>query len=154
MEQNIVLELYDHYADMVYRIALSYLRSTQDAEDTVQTIFLELMESDIKIITGKERAFLTKVTINHCKNLLSATKRHESIPLDEVEGILFSQPEDREVFRAVMELPEKYRLVVFLHYFEGYSFREIAQSLHIGISAVSMRLYRAKNILKSKIGGD
>ena len=154
MEQNIVLELYDHYADMVYRIALSYLRSTQDAEDTVQTIFLKLMESDIKIITGKERAFLTKVTINHCKNLLSAAKRHESIPLDDVEGILFSQPEDREVFRAVMELPEKYRLVVFLHYFEGYSFREIAQSLHIGISAVSMRLYRAKNILKSKIGGD
>ena len=154
MEQNIVLELYDHYADMVYRIALSYLRSTQDAEDTVQTIFLKLMESDIKIFTGKERAFLTKVTINHCKNLLSAAKRHESIPLDDVEGILFSQPEDREVFRAVMELPEKYRLVVFLHYFEGYSFREIAQSLHIGISAVSMRLYRAKNILKSKIGGD
>ena len=154
MEQNIVLELYDHYADMVYRIALSYLRSTHDAEDTVQAIFLKLMESDIKIITGKERAFLTKVTINHCKNLLSATKRHESIPLDEVEGILFSQPEDWEVFRAVMELPEKYRLVVFLHYFEGYSFREISQSLHIGISAVSMRLYRAKNILKSKIGGD
>ena len=154
MEQNIVLELYDHYADMVYRIALSYLRSTQDAEDTVQTIFLKLMENDIKIITGKERAFLTKVTINHCKNLLNATKRHESIPLDEVEGILFSQTEDREVFRAVMELPEKYRLVVCLHYFEGYSFREIAQLLHIGISAVSMRLYRAKSILKSKIGGD
>lgn len=106
MEQNIVLELYDHYADMVYRIALSYLRSTQDAEDTVQTIFLKLMESDIKIITGKERAFLTKVTINHCKNLLSAARRHETIPLDEVEGILFSQPEEREVFRAVMELPK------------------------------------------------
>ena len=154
MEQNIVLELFDHYADMVYRIALSYLRSTQDAEDTVQTIFLKLMENDIKIITGKERAFLTKVTINHCKNLLNATKRHESIPLDEVEGILFSQTEDREVFRAVMELPEKYRLVVCLHYYEGYSFREIAQLLHIGISAVSMRLYRAKSILKSKIGGD
>ena len=154
MEQNIVLELFDHYADMVYRIALSYLRSTQDAEDTVQTIFLKLMENDIKIITGKERVFLTKVTINHCKNLLNATKRHESIPLDEVEGILFSQTEDREVFRAVMELPEKYRLVVCLHYFEGYSFREIAQLLHIGISAVSMRLYRAKSILKSKIGGD
>ena len=154
MEQNIVLELFDHYANMVYRIALSYLRSTQDAEDTVQTIFLKLMENDIKIITGKERAFLTKVTINHCKNLLNATKRHESIPLDEVEGILFSQTEDREVFRAVMELPEKYRLVVCLHYFEGYSFREIAQLLRIGISAVSMRLYRAKSILKSKIGGD
>lgn len=154
MEQKIVLELYDQYADMVYRIALSYLHSTHDAEDTVQTIFLKLMESDIKIISGKERAFLTKVTINHCKNLLNATKRHESIPLDEVEGILFSQPEEREVFRAVMELPEKYRLVVCLHYFEGYSFREIAQLLHIGISAVSMRLHRAKNILKNKIGGD
>ena len=152
MEQETVLELFDRYADMVYRIALSYLRSPQEAEDVVQTVFLKLLEGGMIVYPGKERAFLTKVTINHCKNLLTAAKKHEAIPLD--EAVLLIQPEDRDIFYAVMELPEKYRAVVSLHYFEGYSFREISEFLHIGISAVSMRLHRAKNILKKQLGRD
>ena len=147
-----VIELFDRYADMVYRIALSYLRSPQEAEDVVQTVFLKLLEGGMIVYPGKERAFLTKVTINHCKNLLTAVKKHEAIPLD--EAVLLIQPEDRDIFYAVMELPEKYRAVVSLHYFEGYSFREISEFLHIGISAVSMRLHRAKNILKKQLGRD
>lgn len=152
MKQEIILELFDRYADMIYRIALSYLRSAQEAEDVVQNVFLQLLESGMMIYPGKERAFLTKVTVNRCKNLLSATKKHEAIPLDET--VLLTQPEDRDIFRAVMELPEKYRVVVCLHYFEGYSFREISEFLHIGVSAVSMRLHRAKGILKKQIGRD
>ena len=113
MEQETVLVLFDRYADMVYRIALSYLRSPQEAEDVVQTV---------------------------------------AISLDEV--VLSVQPENRDIVHAVMELPEKYRAVVSLHYFEGYSFREISKFLHISISAVSMRLYRAKSILKKQLGGD
>ena len=66
MEQETVLELFDRYADMVYRIALSYLRSPQEAEDVVQTVFLKLLEGGMIVYPGKERAFLTKVTINHC----------------------------------------------------------------------------------------
>lgn len=152
MERETVLELFDCYADMVYRTALSYLRSPQEAEDAVQTVFLKLLEGGMMIYPGRERAFLAKVTVNHCKNLLSAAKRREAVPLD--EAALLAQPEDREVFRAVMGLPEKYRIVVSLHYFEGYSFREIAELLHIGTSAVSMRLHRAKSILKNQIGRD
>ena len=127
MEQETVLELFDRYADMVYRIALSYLRSPQEAEDVVQTVFLKLLEGGMIVYPGKER-------------------------LD--EAVLLIQPEDRDIFYAVMELPEKYRAVVSLHYFEGYSFREISDFLHIGISAVSMRLHRAKNILKKQLGRD
>ena len=150
MEQENVLELFDHYADMVYRVALSYLRSPQDAEDVVQTVFLKLLEGRMTVYPGKERAFLTKVTINHCKNLLSAAKKHEAVPLD--ESVLLTQPEDRDIFHAVMELPEKYRAVVILHYFEGYAFREIAGFLNISISAVSMRLHRAKSMLQKQLG--
>ena len=153
MEKEIVLALFDRYADMVYRIALSYLRSPQETEDVVQTVFLKLLEGGMIVYPGKERAFLTKVTINHCKNLLSTARKRETIPLDE-EIVLLTQPEDQGVFRAVMELPEKYRVVLSLHYFEGYSFREISEFLHIGISAVSMRLHRAKNILKKQLGRD
>ena len=150
MEQETVLVLFDRYADMVYRIALSYLRSPQEAEDVVQTVFLRLLEGSMTVYPGKERAFLTKVTINHCKNLLSTARRHETIALDET--VLLTQQEDRDIFFAIMELPEKYRVVVGLHYIEGYSFREISEFLHIGISAVSMRLHRAKSILKKKFG--
>ena len=152
MEREIVLALFDRHADTVYRVALSFLRSPQEAEDTVQTVFLKLLESSAEIYAGKERAFLTKLTINHCKNVLSAAKRHETLPLDEAAQLV--RPEDRDLFLAVMELPEKYRTVIILHCFEGYSLREISQLLHIGISAVSMRLYRAKNILKNQIGRD
>lgn len=152
MEKKTVLVLFDRYADMVYRIALSYLRSPQEAEDVVQTVFLKLLEGGMTVYPGKERAFLTKVTINHCKNLLNAVKKHETVPLDEAAALV--QAEDRDIFHAVMELPEKYRTVVSLYYFEGYSFREIANFLHIGISAVSMRLHRAKNILKKQLGRD
>lgn len=152
MEQETVLNLFDRFADMVYRIALSYLRSPQEAEDVVQTVFLKLLEGGITIFPGKERAFLTKLTINHCKNLLSRAKRHEQTELDET--MLQAQPEDRELFLAIMELPEKYRIVLSLHYLEGYTLREIAEFLHIGISAVSMRLHRAKNILKNQFGRD
>ena len=152
MEQKIVLNLFERYADTVYRIALSYLKSPQEAEDAVQTIFLKLLEGNMRIYAGKERAFLTTITINHCKNILHTAKTHETIPLDET--VLLSQPEDQEVFHAVMALPEKYRAVVCLHCLEGYSFRETAQILHIGISTVSMRLYRAKNMLKKQLGRD
>ncbi len=150
MEREIVLELFDRHADIVYRVALSFLRSPQEAEDAVQTVFLKLLEGDMSIYPGKERAFLTKVTVNHCKSLLRTAKNRQAVPLD--EAVLIAQPEDRDVFRAVMELPEKYRIVLVLRYFEGYSSREIAELLHLGTSAVSMRLYRAKNILKKQLG--
>lgn len=152
MEQETVLALFDRYADMVYRTALSYLRSPQEAEDVVQTVFLKLLEGGVIVYPSKERAFLTRVTINHCKNLLNAAKQHETVPLDET--VLLTQPEDQVILRAVMELPEKYRAVVSLHYFEGYSFREISEFLHISTSAVSMRLHRAKSILKKQLGRD
>ena len=96
MKREIVLELFDCYADMVYRIALSYLRAPQEAEDVVQTIFLKLLEGNIEIYAGKERAFLTKITINHCKNILSAARKHETVPLDET--VLLARLDDQEVF--------------------------------------------------------
>ena len=90
MEQKTVLELFDRYGDTVYRVALGYLRSPQEAEDAVQTIFLRLLERDTQVYLGKERAFLTKMTINHCKNVLSATKRRDTVPLE--EAVLLAPP--------------------------------------------------------------
>lgn len=152
MDREIVLALFDRYGDMVYRIALGYLRSPQEAEDVVQTVFLKLLEGKAVAQEGKERPFLAKVTVNHCKNLLRRAKRYVDTPLEELA--LLAPPEERDLFRAVMELPEKYRSVVTLHYLEGYSLRETSQLLHLGPSAVSMRLFRARDILKYQLGRD
>lgn len=152
MDRDTVLELFDRCGDMVYRIALSYLRSPQEAEDLVQTVFLRLLEGNIAVYEGKERSLLAKMTINRCKDILRSAKRYADVPLDDLA--LLAPPEDREVFRAIMELPEKYRSVMTLHCLEGYSLREISRLLHIGPSAVSMRLHRAKNILKQQLGRD
>lgn len=150
MDRETVLTLFDRYGDLVYRIALSYLRSPQEAEDVVQTVFLKLLEGNATAHAGKERPFLAKITVNHCKNLLRTAKRFVDTPMDEL--VLLAPLEERDLLRAVMELPEKYRCVVTLHYLEGYSLLEISRLLRIGSSAVSMRLHRARNILKQQLG--
>ena len=152
MKQEQVLALYDAYADSVYRVALGYLRSPHDAEDAVQAVFCKLLERPLTVYSGKERAFLTKLTINHCKNQLAAAKRFVPDALDDL--LLLAEPEDRTLYRAVMELPEKYRLVVVLHCMEGYSLLEIAGFLNITASAVSMRLHRARKMLDEQLGRD
>lgn len=151
-EDSELLNLFDEYGNMVYRLALSYLRNIHDAEDTVQVVFTKLIEGKATIIPGKERALLTQITINHCKDILRSFWRKRSEPLN--ESIAFTEEEDRELFSVVMSLPDKYRIVVYLHYYEGYSFSEISSFLGISSSAVSMRLHRSRNILKSKLRED
>lgn len=143
------LPLFDAYHDMVYRLSLSYTRSPQDAEDMVQTVFLKLLDGNRLPEPGKERAWLIQVTVNGCKDLLRSAWRKRTDPLDET--IPFSHSEEGELFTAVMALPEKYRVAIYLHYYEGYTFQEIARFLHTSSSAVSMRLHRARKLLRSSL---
>lgn len=152
MQKTELLALFDQYSAMVYRLAYSYLRQRQDAEDTVQAVFLKLIEGTAQPINGKERAFLTQVTINYCKDVLRSVWKRRIDPLEDT--ITFEQKEDSELFQAVMGLAEKYRIVVHLHYYEGYSFSEIADFLQISPSAVSMRMHRARQILKTQLRED
>ena len=151
MEKNQLLSLFHQYSNMVYRLAYNYLRSSQDAEDIVQTVFLKLIDQKAEPEPGKERAYLTRVTINCCKDQLRSAWHNRTVPIE--EDIPFQKPEDRELFHAVMELPEKYRIVIYLHYYEGYTFPEIAAFLKISPSAVSMRVHRAKKRLKVQLRG-
>lgn len=147
-----ILELFDRYSNTVYRIALSYLRQPQDAEDAVQSVFMKLIGGTAVPEHGKERAFLTRITINYCKDVLRSAWKQRIVPLD--ENIEFEQKEDHELFSAVMALPVKYRVVVLLHYYEGYTFSEIASFLKISPSAVSMRIHRARKELKDNLWED
>lgn len=84
--------------------------------------------------------------VNNCKDQLRSVWRSRIVPIDDT--IPFQYPEDRELFRAVMELPQKYRAVIYLHYYEGYTFPEIAGFLKLSPSGVSMRIHRTRKLLK------
>ena len=152
MTEDEFLPLFDQYHNMVYRIALVSIRSQQDAEDIVQTVFLKLLEGKTLPMPGHERAWLTTVTINTCRDLMRWNWRRKTEPLDET--IPFSDPEESALFEAVTALPNKYRMVVHLHYYEGYTCDEISSMLNITPSAVSMRLHRARNLLRSALKED
>ena len=152
MTEDEFLPLFDQYHNMVYRIALVSIRSQQDAEDIVQTVFLKLLEGKTLPMPSHERAWLTTVTINTCRDLMRWNWRRKTEPLDET--IPFSDPEESALFEAVTALPNKYRMVVHLHYYEGYTHDEISSMLNITPSAVSMRLHRARNLLRSALKED
>lgn len=149
MTGSTLLELFDRYHNDVYRLALSCTRSPQDAEDMTQTVFLKLWERQPVLTPGKEKAWLTQVTVNQCRDLLRAFWRRNTGPLDEAAGLTFTHPEESALFSAVLSLPAKERAAVHLHYYEGYTMEEIAGFLKLSPSAVSMRLHRARKHLKS-----
>lgn len=143
--------LFRLYRDDVYRLALSYTKSRQEAEDVCQSVFLKLLEHP-QIAPGKEKAWLMQTCANRCKNLLRSGWWRTTSPLEDVHSI--PGPEETGVREAVLALPPNYRVVVYLYYFEGYTAAEIARLLKISRSAVTTRLSRARAILKEQLKED
>ena len=139
--------LFRKHRNDVYRLALSYTRSVQEAEDVCQGVFLKLMECPAE--PGKERAWLMQVTVNQCRNLLRSAWWRNTAALD--ESISVPAYEYNDVYRAVMELKPKYRVVVFLRYYEELTTKEIARLLHITPTAVTTRIARARDMLRDTL---
>lgn len=98
------------------------------------------------------RNWLIRVTVNACRNTLRAPWRNRRAELDELaDSAIFEAPEESEVFLAVMSLPEKYRMVLNLFYYEEFSVREIGELLGIRVSAVTTRLSRAREMLRQQL---
>lgn len=140
--------LFCRYRDDVYRLALSYTKSVQEAEDVCQTVFLKLMEQE-SITPGKERAWLMQVTANECRNLLRSSWWRKTAALDETVPVQSHSHND--VYQTVMGLKPNYRVVVYLHYYEGYTTGEIARMLKVSQSVVTTRLNRARKALKEQL---
>ena len=145
--QNIE-SLFQSYMDDVYRLALSYTKSIQEAEDVCQTVFLKLLEQK-QIAPGKERAWLMQVTANTCRNLLRSAWWKRTVPMEETLPVM--DPQYTDTWEKVMALPPKYRVMIYLRYYEELSTKEMAQLLHISQSAVTTRLSRARQMLKTAL---
>ena len=149
MDKWEVGKLYDTYAQDVYRLALSYLRNTQDAEDVCHGVFLTLVEKDISLFPGKEKAWLLKAAANACKNHLKSFWKLNREELD--DRMVFADDGDRDLWAIVGTLPPKYRAVIHLYYYEGYPQDEIARILGITRTAVQTRMQRARNLLEKEL---
>lgn len=141
-------QLFRDYRDDVYRLAVCYTKSREDAEDVCQTVFLKLLEQKT-FQPGKEKQWLLRVTANECKNLLRCHWWKTTVPMEDTLSV--DPPEVNEVLQSVLALEPKYRVVVYLHYYEMLSTQEIAGLLHITRSAVTTRLSRARALLKNKL---
>lgn len=149
---NDALTLFQRYKDPVYRLALSMTGSPADAEDVCQTVFLKLLEKQPKLEPEREKAWLLQVAANECRSLWRRLRRRPTVPLEEVLDL--AAPRGEPLLRRVMELPRKDQAVLYLHYYEGFSTREVGKLLHISQSAVTTRLLRARKKLKEALGED
>lgn len=153
------------YADSMLRIAASYCKDRSDAEDMVQESFLRLYETDTEFTDEEHvKRWLIRVTVNVCKNHLSSAWRRKMQPMGFEELTLTMNhttdsawfPDDSEasaLFKAVVSLPEKYRSIVHLYYYESYSVKEIAQILQKKETTIQTRLMRARKMLKQSLKG-
>lgn len=150
-----VAAVYERNADMLFRLALSYLQCSADAQDAVQDVFAVYLKKPQQFKDAShEQAWFVRVTVNRCLDLLRRKKVRGYVPLDEIAETI-AQPEDEraalaaEVAGYLAEIPEKHRAAVVLHHLEGYSVEETAAMLEISVSAVKMRLSRGREALKS-----
>ena len=143
--------LFQKYKDDVYRLALSYTKSPQEAEDVCQTVFLKLMEQ-AHVAPGKERSWLMQVTANTCRNLLRSAWWKQTVTLEET--LPAPAPQYSDTWEKVMSLPPKYRVLVYLRYYEELTTGEMARLLHISQTAVTTRLSRARQMLKELLKED
>ncbi len=167
LSENTYAEYVRLYADSMLRIAVNYCKGLSDAEDIVQEAVLKLYETDTDFTDAEHvKRWLIRVTINACKNHLSCAWRRNIQPMGFAELSLtldhaseknfasFSEDEEASaLFHAVSSLPETYRSVVHLYYYESYSVREIAQILQKKETTIQTRLMRARKMLKRQLKG-
>lgn len=146
----------ERYADTVWRICMIHLKNHADTEDIFQNVFLKYVLSTTVFESEEhEKAWFIRVTINACRDLLKSFFRNRTVSLD----TLLDQPaeltqQDHTVLEAVLALPPKYRDVVYLHYYEGYTAPQIGQILKKNVNTIYTLLTRAKQALRETLGGD
>ena len=144
---------YKTYADMLYRIAVAYLRSSEDASDTVQDVFIKFMDKAPAFTDeNHEKAYLIKLTVNRCKDVLRKRSIRNHSTLDDAkDASVFPDTDISDMLALLHSLDEKYKETMILHYLEGLSAEETADALEISLSAVKMRLMRGREILRNAL---
>ena len=148
-----VQELMERYQKNLYAAAFNICKNQMDAEDVVQETFVQYYTTKKEFESEQHiRAWLIRVAINKAKNMNLSFWRKNKISLEDyMETLVFETPESEHLFETVMGLPEKYRIVIHLFYYEDYSVREIGEILKISESNVKVRLSRGRMLLRETL---
>lgn len=161
--------IFRRHVKTVWRLCYSYLGSSADAEDATQATFMRLVDHPRTFESEEhERAWLLVVAANICKDVLKSAARTRVVAMpedgpepaaDTQSGVGADPAElvtkgDDEVLQAVLALPERYKDVVYLHYYEGWKTDDIARHLGAPPSTVRNRLRDARALLKEALGGE
>ena len=148
--------LFERYRQNVYAAAFSVCRNAADAEDVLQDTFLQYHKTNKDYKDEQHiRAWLLRVAMNRATDVYRKRKRRQEAPLDDyAETLAFPSPAASTLFDTVMALPETYRSVIHVFYYEDYTVAEIAKLLHLSQSNVKTRLSRGRNLLKETLKAD
>lgn len=148
-------EAFERYSDMLYRVALTHTASREDAEDACQDVFIKYCHAK-QCFKDEDhiKAWLVKVCINRCHDISRRRKIRNHLDIDDIHDVIADDTKAEEYIElteALGELPDKYKDVIILHYYEGYSIEECTRLLGISLSAAKMRLMRARDLMKEKL---
>ena len=149
-------ELAAMYQDNLFAAAFNICQNAQDAEDVIQDTFIKYHTTKKEFENEQHiRAWLIRVAINKAKNVTRTFWRRNKISIEDyMETLTFETPESADLFETVMQLPEKYRIVIHLYYYEDYAVSEIADILKLSESNVKTRLSRGRAMLRKELEGE
>ena len=155
MDRSQAEYLADTYADLILRLSYTYLKNTHDEQDICQTVLVRLLTHPVQFDSSvHEKAYIIRMTINACKDILKSPWRKKTCGLELVADIPAPEQAEHSLLSFVQNLPIRYRTVIYLYYYEEYSTQEIGQLLGISTAAVHTRLSRGRTLLKKQLGGD
>ena len=141
----------EKYGTMLFRLCLTLVKDYDDAEDAVQDTYIKYLTKAPQFNASEhEKAWLIRVATNICKNMIRFRKRNSSLCLEEIGEIGVSET-DSGIFEAIMSLPAKYKLVMDLHYIEGYTASEISAITGVNADAVRKRMQNGRKLLKKTL---
>ncbi len=143
--------IYQELLPAVYRVAYTYMKNTYDSEDAAQEAFIRLARCSRSFQNERELKSWMLVTVsNVCKDMLRRRQRQD-LNLDDYPELSAPMDEKQELLRAILDLPDKYKSVIYLYYFEGYAVKEIAKVTRQTEGTVKSWLFRARKLLKQSL---
>lgn len=144
--------IYHKYNNMIYRICFAYMKNVPEAEDMVSDTFVQLIKKAPYFENAEhEKAWLIRVATNLCKNALKHWQT-KCVHMDGMEDMSGNEMHIDETMEAIRNLPDKYKTVVYLFYYEGYKSEEIAKILKKPSSTIRNHLREARSILRERLG--
>lgn len=145
--------IYNQYSNNILRISYTYLKNSTLCEDVLQDVMLKIINKNIKFTDSeKEKAWIIKVTTNLCKDILKSSWYKKNVELQ--EDLSYLPKEQEEILNEVLKLPEKYRITIYLYYYEDYSLKQISRLMKRNESTIGTWLSRGKKKLAENLKGE